>query len=132
MDSKGLKGFITLAVVNLILVRIWLALQARGAFTNFVILACLVSLDYVFMRAIKMSLSSEGILFVRHHVLLVGFVSMVFLGTMNSLLTIVVGKGKILPDYSNLVVGLILIPVIVSILRRMGADVQRNSAILKM
>jgi hypothetical protein len=127
MGSKGLKGFLTLAVANLILVRIWLALQARGAFTNFVILACLVSLDYIFIRAIKMSLSSEGIRFVRHHVLLIGFVSMVFLGTMNSVLTIVVGKGKIVPDYSNLVVGLILIPVIVSILRRNWAQTYKET-----
>lgn len=128
---KGMKGFAILSVSNLILVRIWLALQPHAFpryWINFVIFGVLIALDTILVRAGKASISHEEGMFIRQHLLLIGFVSVVALGATNSLLTIITGKGKIVPDYTNLLVGLMLVPLIVSLLRRSWERVRKETS----
>jgi hypothetical protein len=120
-EAQDLKKFAIFALLNLIFIRIWFTLQSRGIlqryWINLLILVVLVLMDYVAVRAVKLSLSVQEAEFIRRHLLPIGFVVIIFLGSTNSFVTIIIGRAHAV-DFGNIVVGLILVPLIVTILRR--------------
>ena len=119
---SSLKGLIVLAVSNLIIVQIWLALGSSGLlpryWINLLILGAVVALDYFIIRMKRTIMSAQEARFIRHHVWIIVFLSIIVVGATNSIITISIGKGKTIPDGTNVLVGLILVPLIVSILKR--------------
>jgi len=117
----ALERVAVFALLNLVFVRCLATLQARGVVRKLwiecIAIVFLIALDCAAIHVWRPHLSSQSASFIRRHALPLVFLAIIFLGATNSLVTMFIGHAGLV-DFTNVIVGLLLIPLIVGVLRR--------------